>query len=55
MNPPGELPSGVYSDVPPVVIIYYEIDSQDIKTVLRIEEYGGDVDGAWVLLAMDEG
>ena len=37
-------------------IIYYEIDDQEIKTVLRAEEYGGDDYMSWVLLAAaDEG
>lgn len=31
-------------------IIYYEIDQEEIKTVLRMEEYGGDADSSWVLL-----
>ena len=30
--------------------IYYEIDDEEVKTVLRSSEYGGDEDGAWVLL-----
>ena len=32
-------------------IIHYEIDGEDTKTVLRMDEYGGDEAGAWVLLA----
>ena len=35
-------------------IIYYEIDDQDVKTVLRMAEHGGDGgdgEGSWVLLA----
>ena len=31
-------------------IIYYEIDDEEVKTVLRTADYGGDEDGAWVLL-----
>ena len=31
-------------------IIYYEIDDEEVKTVLRAADYGGDEDGAWVLL-----
>ena len=31
-------------------IIYYEIDEEEVKTVLRAADYGGDEDGAWVLL-----
>jgi hypothetical protein len=31
-------------------IIYYEIDDDEVKTVLRAAEHGGDEDGAWVLL-----
>ena len=30
--------------------IHYEIDQQKAKTVLRLNEYNGDEDGAWVLL-----
>ena len=30
--------------------IFYEIDGQEVKTVLRRDEYGGDDDCAWVLL-----
>ena len=30
--------------------IYYEIDEDEVKTVLRADEYDGDVDGSWVLL-----
>ena len=30
--------------------IYYEIDDEEEKTVLRAADYGGDEDGAWVLL-----
>ena len=30
--------------------IYYEIDEHEVKTVLRADEYDGDVDGSWVLL-----
>ena len=31
-------------------IIYYEIDDDEVKTVLRAADHGGDEDGAWVLL-----
>ena len=31
-------------------LIHYEIDQQKAKTVLRLNEYNGDEDGAWVLL-----
>ena len=31
-------------------IIYYEMDDEEVKTVLRAADYGGDEDGAWVLL-----
>ena len=30
--------------------MYYEIDDEEVKTVLRTAEHGGDEDGAWVLL-----
>jgi hypothetical protein len=30
--------------------IYYEIDGDEVKTVLRSSDYGGEGDGAWVLL-----
>ena len=30
--------------------IYYEIDEDEVKTVLRADEYDGDGDGSWVLL-----
>ena len=30
--------------------IYYEIDDDEVKTVLRATEHDGDEDGAWVLL-----
>ena len=29
---------------------HYEIDDEEVKTVLRAIDYGGDEDGAWVLL-----
>jgi hypothetical protein len=32
-------------------IIHYEIDDEEAKTVLRADEYGGDEDMSWVLLA----
>ena len=31
-------------------INYYEIDDEEVKTVLRAAEHGGEEDGAWVLL-----
>mmetsp|Transcript_3235 Transcript_3235/g.6772 ORF Transcript_3235/g.6772 Transcript_3235/m.6772 type:complete len:190 (-) Transcript_3235:268-837(-) len=31
-------------------IIHYMIDDEEAKTALQISEYGGDEDGAWVLL-----
>ena len=31
-------------------LIFYEIDQQDVKTVLRLAEYGGDEDMSWILL-----
>jgi len=31
-------------------IIHYEIDDEDIKTVLRVEEYGDNGECGWVLL-----
>ena len=30
--------------------IHYEIDDQEVKTVLRLSEYGGHDEMAWVLL-----
>ena len=33
-------------------LIFYEIDQQDVKTVLRLAEYGGDEDMSWILLDM---
>ena len=36
-------------------LIYYEIDQQTAKTVLRLDEYNGDQDGSWVLLEADAG
>ena len=30
--------------------IYYEIDEEEAKTVLRLEDYNTDEEGAWVLL-----
>ena len=32
-------------------IIHYEIDDEEVKMVLRADEYGGDEDMLWVLLA----
>ena len=31
-------------------LIFYDIDDEEVKTVLRAAEHGGDEDGAWVLL-----
>ena len=31
-------------------MIYYEMDGDTIKTVLRLSEYGGEDEGSWVLL-----
>ena len=30
--------------------IYYEIDEDEVKTVLRADEYDGEGEGSWVLL-----
>ena len=35
-------------------MIYYEIDDEEVETVLRAADYGGDEDGAWVLLELVE-
>ena len=35
-------------------IVYYEIDGEEVKTVLRAADYGGEEDGAWVLLEPSE-
>ena len=35
-------------------IIYYEIDNEEVKTVLRAEEHGGDDEMSWVLLDQAE-
>ena len=31
-------------------LIHYEIDQQIVKTALRLDEYDGEEDAAWVLL-----
>ena len=31
-------------------IVYYEMDDEEVKTVLRAAEHGGDEEGAWVLI-----
>ena len=31
-------------------IVYYEIDDEEVKTVLRAAEHGAEEDGAWILL-----
>ena len=36
-------------------LIHYEIDQQTVKTVLRLDEYNGDEDAAWVLLEAEAG
>ena len=36
-------------------IIHYEIDQQTVKTALRLDEYDGDDDSAWVLLEAEAG
>ena len=36
-------------------LIHYEIDQQTVKTALRLDEYDGDEDAAWVLLEADAG
>ena len=30
--------------------IFYDIDGEESKTILRLSEYGGDEAGSWVLL-----
>ena len=35
--------------------INYEIDEDEVKTVLRADEYDGDGDGSWVLLEVTGG
>ena len=30
--------------------IFYEIDAEEVSTMLRAEWYDGDEDGSWVLL-----
>ena len=30
--------------------IFYHIDSEEVKTVLRVKEYNGEEFGSWVLL-----
>ena len=36
-------------------LIHYEIDQQIVKTALRLDEYDGEEDAAWVLLEADAG
>ena len=31
-------------------VVYYEIDDEEVNTVLRAAEHGGEEDGSWVLL-----
>ena len=33
------------------IIIHYQIDDEEVKSVLRNDEYGGDDDWSWVALA----
>ena len=35
--------------------IFYEIDGEEVGSVLRADEYGGDEDFSWVLLEPAEG
>jgi hypothetical protein len=35
-------------------IIHYDIDDEDVKTVLHVDMYNGDDEGAWVLLEQVE-
>ena len=35
------------------VVIFYEIDQDSVKTVLRLEAYGGEEEASWVLLESD--
>ena len=32
------------------VLVFYELDQQLVKTVLRLADYGSDEDAAWYLL-----
>jgi len=34
-------------------VIFYEIDQDSVKTVLRLEAYGGEEEASWVLLESD--
>ena len=34
---------------------FYEIDGEEVGSVLRADEYGGDEDFSWVLLELAEG
>ena len=38
-----------------ILFIFYDIDGDEIKTALRLNEYGGDEEGSWVLLEAIEG
>ena len=31
-------------------VVYYEIDDEEVRTLLRAAEHGGDEEGSWVLL-----
>ena len=35
-------------------VVYYEIDAEEVNTVLRAAEHGGDEDGSWMLLEQVE-
>ena len=35
-------------------IIFYDIDGDEIKTMLRLDEYDGEDEGSWVLLEAAE-
>mmetsp|Transcript_30488 Transcript_30488/g.68795 ORF Transcript_30488/g.68795 Transcript_30488/m.68795 type:complete len:85 (-) Transcript_30488:1292-1546(-) len=35
--------------------VYYEVDDDEVKTLLRAECYDGDDEGSWVLLESDPG
>ena len=37
------------------LFIFYHIDGEEAKTVLRLDDYDGDDEGSWVLLEGVEG
>ena len=37
------------------IYIYYEIDDDEVCSVLRLDEYGGDEDFSWVMLEAVDG